>query len=63
MRRHTKPFKERLAEFNAKAKAEGKTGALWQNREALDKYLSRLAEYWDEEKQEWMDEPKSKPIL
>lgn len=27
--------------------------ALWENQEALDKYLVRLKEFWDEDKQEW----------
>jgi len=32
-----------------------KTGhkELWENREALEKYLARLGEFWDEEKQRW----------
>lgn len=35
---------------------------LWENREALEKYLARLKEFWDEEKQEWKplpDEPEN----
>jgi len=31
---------------------------LWENRESLDKYLAVLKEFWDEEKQEWLDERK-----
>lgn len=27
---------------------------LWENREALEKYLSRLKELWDEDKGEWL---------
>ena len=32
---------------------------LWENREALDKYLARLKELWDEDKQEWLPSPNS----
>lgn len=26
---------------------------LWKNKEALEKYISRLKDFWDEENQEW----------
>jgi hypothetical protein len=32
---------------------------LWECREALEKYLARLKELWDEEKGEWLPSPTS----
>lgn len=26
---------------------------LWENKESLDKFIARLKEFWDEEKQRW----------
>lgn len=32
---------------------------LWQNKEALEMYIARLKEYWDEENQCWLESPKT----
>ena len=35
---------------------------LWQNREALDMYIARLKQFWDDDNQCWMESPeKSMP--
>lgn len=33
---------------------------LWENRESLDKYIAKLKEFWDEDKQEWLQSDKKK---
>jgi predicted butyrate kinase (DUF1464 family) len=35
---------------------------LWENKEALEKYLSRLRDFWDEDKQEWLVEARSDSV-
>lgn len=32
---------------------------LWQNKEALELYIARLKDFWDEQNQCWMDAPKN----
>jgi len=32
---------------------------LWQNKEALDLYIARLKDFWDEKNQCWVDVPKN----
>lgn len=30
---------------------------LWENREALEKYIARLKDFWDEKNQCWLESP------
>lgn len=35
---------------------------LWQNREAIELYVARLKDFWNEENQCWLDSPKPQGV-